>query len=700
MNNDKRIVNHPILETKKTDELLFYWNNQPLKAKRGEVIASALIANGIDVFNHHHKDGSPQGMFCANGQCAKCAVKANGVPVKSCMIKLSDNMIVESIEGLPELPRIEESIEVSDIETVKTDILIIGGGPAGLSAAKELINAAVKGKKFNIILIDDKNELGGKLVLQTHKFFGSVEDSYAGTRGIDIGRKLWDDVSQASNCSIWLNSTALFVFKDKKVGVMADGRYKIIEPKVILNTAGAREKFLLFPGNSLPGVYGAGAFQTLVNRDLVKPSQRLFIIGGGNVGLIAGYHALQAGITVVGLAEAMPKCGGYKVHVDKLSRLGVPIYTSHTVIYAGGKERVESITIAEVDENFQPVQGTEKSFLCDTILIAVGLEPLDEFTKEAETAGIKVYSAGDSKEIAEASSAMFNGKITGTIIAKDLGADVGDIPQEWYEKAAVLKKEPGRVSAEQQEITYSNQENDPDIFPVIHCFQEIPCNPCSTVCPFDSIVLPGDPIMDLPLFQGKCSGCYRCVLICPGLAVTLVDLRKDKEYPLVTIPYEVSNFPVSINDLLKVVDIEGNFLAELPVVDVITNKKTKTQLVKVKAPKTIAKRIVSFTLQTEKDTEPLPQPAARLITDDEAMVCLCERVKVGDVRKLIRQGITDINRIKAILRLGMGPCGAKTCTTLINRIFKEESVPQAEITPNTVRPVFVEVPLKYFSGSE
>ncbi|MHA1550968.1 MAG: FAD-dependent oxidoreductase, partial [Candidatus Heimdallarchaeaceae archaeon] len=100
---------------------------------------------------------------------------------------------------------------------------------------------------------------------------------------------------------------------------------------------------LAFPGNTLPGVYGAGAFQTLVNRDLIKSSDKIFIIGGGNVGIIAGYHAIQAGIEVVGLVEALPFVSGYKVHEDKLRRLDVPIYTRHTVTAAHGKDHVEAV---------------------------------------------------------------------------------------------------------------------------------------------------------------------------------------------------------------------------------------------------------------------------------------------------------------------------------------------------------------------
>ncbi|MBU8911943.1 MAG: FAD-dependent oxidoreductase, partial [Desulfobacterales bacterium] len=328
---DNRINSHPVLDVLEKKTVPFYWNRSKLTGKKNEMISSALFANNIKTFGHHHKDGSAQGIFCANGQCAKCTVIANGIPVKACMTAVKENMIVESVEGLPRLPDVDEMVQISNIEHIATDVLIIGGGPAGLSAAIQLDE-----HKINTILADDKDELGGKLVLQTHKFFGSQEDSHAGMRGMDIGRMLARKVEDSAHIDVWKNSTALYVFDDKKVGVLKNGVYKIITPKAILNAAGAREKFLRFKGNSLSGVYGAGAFQTLVNRDLVKPTEKLFIIGGGNVGIIAGYHALQAGINVVGLAEALPQCGGYKVHEDKLKRLGVPIYTSHSIVSANG----------------------------------------------------------------------------------------------------------------------------------------------------------------------------------------------------------------------------------------------------------------------------------------------------------------------------------------------------------------------------
>jgi sarcosine oxidase subunit alpha len=373
-----RIQKHPILPIPERQTVNFYWQDQPLAAFEGETIAAALYANGIRIFGHHPRDNSPQSLFCANGQCAQCMVLVDGYPLKSCMELVSAGMHVEPADSLPVLPDVTDETAFSDPLEIEVPVLIIGGGPAGLSAAIELSKAGIR-----TLLIDDKHRLGGKLVLQTHRFFGSTEAVYAGTRGIDIAARLEKELRNSSECEIWLHSTALGVFSDRKVGILKEGkRYALVSPQVLLIATGARELFLAFPGNTLPGVYGAGAFQTLVNRDLVRPAEKLFIIGGGNVGLITGYHALQAGIEVVGLAEVMPVCGGYKVHKDKLVRMGVPIYTSHTILSANGSEGVESVTIAQVDDNFHPLPGTEKTFSCDSILVAVGLEPVDEYYRK------------------------------------------------------------------------------------------------------------------------------------------------------------------------------------------------------------------------------------------------------------------------------------------------------------------------------
>lgn len=686
---DSRIKSHPILDIPSDEECItFYWEKKAFTARKGEMLASALMANGVKIFGHHHKDGTAQGIFCANGQCSKCTVIANGVPVKSCMTSIKANMFVESAEGLPKIPEIDTTITTTDIEEIETDVLIIGGGPAGLSAAIQLGKNNIK-----TLLIDDKNELGGKLVLQTHKFFGSQKDSNAGTRGFEIGKILTTNVKNYQSITIWKNSTALFVFSDKKVGIVKNGDYKLIKPKLVLNTAGAREKYLRFNGNTLAGIYGAGAFQTLVNRDFIKPTNRLFIIGGGNVGLIAGYHALQAGINVIGVCEALPKCGGYKVHADKLKRLGVPIYTSHSILSANGNENVESITITKIDNQFQPIKGSEKTFECDTILIAVGLESLSEFTIEAQQAGLPIVSAGDALEIAEASSAMFNGKIAGLKICKIFGDDNLNIPDEWYEKAKQLKARPGDI------LDYKTKDLGKGVFPIIHCLQEIPCNPCSTVCPKGAIKIDGNGLFGTPYYSKDCIGCGQCVLVCPGLAISLVDYRNDLTNPTVSLPYEITNIPVSKGDLVEVCDINANYLGKYPVVDVKSFKEKKTSIVKIKVPKNIAAKIISFKIQDDSITKPLEKPVIPEIIND-GMVCLCERVTVKEVKDLIKKGIYDINFIKAITHAGMGACGGKTCEPMIRQLIKQEGIPVEAVVPGTKRPVFIEVPLGAFVNAK
>jgi sarcosine oxidase subunit alpha len=690
MEDEYRVQKHPILPVDEREAIEFYWKGEKLLARGGETIASALFANGIRIFGHHKKDGAPQGMFCANGQCAQCMVIADGLPVKSCMVQVMPGVRVEPVDGDPKLPPLEKVPKFGEVEEIEVECLIIGGGPAGLSAAIELGKLGVK-----TLIVDDKHKLGGKLVLQTHKFFGSIEACYAGTRGIDIATRLEQELQQYESVACWLNTAAVAVFSDHKVGVVQDEEYVLIRPDVLLVAAGAREKSLAFKGNTLPGVYGAGAFQTLVNRDLVRPTEKLFIVGGGNVGLIAGYHALQAGIAVVGLVEVMPQCGGYKVHQDKLARFGVPIYTSHTILSANGQDSVESVTIVQVDNDFKPIPGTEKSFECDTVLIAVGLDPVDEFYHKAQEFGMVAYAAGDAEEIAEASAAMFTGKIRGLEIARELGRAVGEIPPDWLKTAEILKSKPGETSAE------SLPEEDEGVFPVLHCVQEIPCDPCVSVCPQECIVIEGDDMRQVPQYiREECTGCARCVAICPGLAITLVDYRKDADDPTVTIPYEFLEASIAVDDVVTVLDMEGQVLGNVEVVRVRNIKANdRTILVGVKAPKGIAKRIAGIRVQEEQVTEPMDRYVERLT--DDVIICRCERVTAGEIRKFIKiEGFTDMNALKFPTRAMMGACGAKTCTNLIKRIFKEEGIPESKVVENVHRPLFMEVPLGVFCEAE
>ena len=232
--SDQRIKKHPILDIPKRKKIEFLWNSEELTGYEEEVISSALFANGIQIFGRHPKDNSPQGMFCANGQCSQCLVLAEGRPVKSCMTLLKPGMVIESIEGLPKLPEDDKVPPLKEAPVRESEVLIIGGGPAGLSAAIELGKLGV-----DTLLIDDKSKLGGKLLLQTHKFFGSVDDSHAGTRGFEIARILEDELRKWDSLDYWLNSTAVGVFSDGLVGVVKGNFYRKIRPAKILVATGA-----------------------------------------------------------------------------------------------------------------------------------------------------------------------------------------------------------------------------------------------------------------------------------------------------------------------------------------------------------------------------------------------------------------------------------------------------------------------------
>ena len=683
-----RIKKHPILPIDKTKESInFTFNGKKISAKPGEMISSALFANGIHIFGHHEKDGAPQGIFCANGQCSQCLVIANGFPVKACIVPAKNNMKVKSLEGLPSLLKDDKVVNIGkDVPIINIPVLIIGGDPAGLSAAIELGKMGIK-----CIICDDKQDLGGKLSLQTHNFFGSIRDCYAGKRGMDIGNELASKIEKYKELNIWINSPVVGVFTDGLVGIIKNGKYVLVKPKRILVTAGAREKTLAFPGCDLPGIYGAGAFQTLVNRDLIKPTNKLFIVGGGNVGLIGAYHALQAGIDVMGIVEALQKCGGYKVHLDKIKRLGIPIYTSHTVVKAEGKDHLKRVIISEIDEKFKPIKGTEAVFEADTLLIAVGLNPVDELKKQAQNLGIKTYAAGDADIIAEASAAIFSGKITARKMLIDMGYDV-EVPPEWNDMVKVLRSRPG--SSKNLHSFPKNKE----VYPALHCAQEIPCNPCSEACVLQSIKIKDASIIGTPQFEGDCLGCARCITLCPGLSITLIDKRYDKtkKTARIVIPWEMPDGKIKIGEELTTTGIDGEIIGKGKIIAIKLAKwQNKRKLVSLEIPYEDADKIVNIRIR-----EPLGKETAtaiRAIEDGEVIICRCERVTKKEIINYIKMtGTKDFNAVKAALRIGMGSCGGKTCTELILRIFKELGIDPKDVEPHVDRPFDQEVPLKVF----
>lgn len=317
----------------------------------------------------------------------------------------------------------------------KTEVAVIGAGPAGLCAALEAQKLGAR-----VTLIDENALPGGQLFKQIHKFFGSKEH-LAGVRGYEIGRQLLEDLER-SRADVMLNSVAYGLFAGNTVGVIQKNDHYAITAKKIIIAAGAKENYMSFPGSTLPGVMGAGAAQTMINVNRVLPGKRIVMLGSGNVGLIVAYQLMQAGAVVEALVEAAPNIGGYGVHAGKIRRAGVPILTGHTIKEVYGDGRVEGVLISKLDAKWQPIPGTERAIAADTVCLAVGLNPMTElawmtgceFTflpglgghvpmhdANMRTTVPDIYVAGDITGVEEASSAMEEGKLAGIAAAAELG---------------------------------------------------------------------------------------------------------------------------------------------------------------------------------------------------------------------------------------------------------------------------------------
>lgn len=437
--DDYRIIDHPIIKFKRGKKVSFTYNGKVVEAYEGESVLAALYAAGFRVFSYSSDGQRPRGAFCMIGRCSSCLSTVNGLPnTRICIEPVRDGLVVETQKGVVDPPSktLGDSVET---RVVETDVLVIGGGPAGLKAADILGEKGV-----STILVTDHFKLGGQLVKQTHKFFGSSE-YYGGVRGFKIAEILADKVKRKSSVKVFTRATVYGYFEEGHVGVAVEGEKPLnllIKPNFMLVSPGAMEKMILFENNDLPGVMGAGGAQTLMNEYGVRPGERALVVGSGNVGLIVGYQLLQAGVKVEALVEILREIGGWFVHAAKIRRLGVPILTSHTILRAEGDQRVERAVVAQVDDEMKPLSGTEKVFEVDLVLLAVGLQPNYQLLSEMgaimkyvpevgglapvrtlcmETSIPNVFVAGDASGIEEATTAFIEGEIAALTILERLG---------------------------------------------------------------------------------------------------------------------------------------------------------------------------------------------------------------------------------------------------------------------------------------
>ncbi len=646
----QKIQKHPILHVPEDNLVTFKYKGKEVKGNKGFTIAAALHQAGYPVHSHS-LDNRNRSLECGIGKCGACEMLVDNCIKRICITKVDG---VKEVDEIPKdyTPKIDVDNNKNELAIYKTDVAIIGSGPAGLAARKVL-------NEHNIsnIVIDNNDKIGGQFLMQTHQFFFfEKEKKYGGMRGFEIAETLAGE----NRDGIMLNSVVWDILEDKKLAaknIITNEMFYIQSEHLIVAT-GAIPFMPSFKNDDVPGVYTAAVIQKMMNSEFTLLGKNILTVGAGNIGYLTSYQLMQAGAKVKAIIEAMPNEGGFPVQANRVRRLGIPVMTGHILLEAIPNEDYTGIigaVIAE-SENFKPIPGTEQTITdIDAINICTGLVADDQLMiKGSLLFGRNAHAIGDALRIGEGTSAVLRGKQAAYEVIDSVGLRYN------YNDYLALSKEyidsqqhPTRVIESPFKPSRERAEAKPYV--LIDCLYGFACNPCEFACPHGAITKTSTSTVPYIDFE-KCIGCMKCVYQCPGLAI--FGYNEKKNWIFMPIEYEANE-----GEQVFLVDNNGSKIGK-GVIEKILKKSNKTNVARVKASNISGENLTKARgfIVKKNYPEALKISKSETTHSSETYICHCDDVKLDEILNVIGdRKFISIDEIKHTTRLGMGACRGKRC---------------------------------------